>query len=128
MKGIKNPFTGNLSVSRFSSKSDHVLPLQGGMEGSVLTYHCGPDQYPFPVSSRLCGDYEEWSVMRSNNGRQISRAICKGNSLGDDYLWFSIFKCINLSMHPLLLTLDPLFRLSSAPRHPVSGSAPAGSR
>lgn len=58
-------------------KGGNVTYSQGGMEGSVLTYHCGPDQYPFPVSSRLCGDDEEWSVMRSNNGRQISRAICK---------------------------------------------------
>ncbi|XP_034089092.1 complement C2 [Gymnodraco acuticeps] len=58
-------------------KGGNVTYSQGGMEGSVLTYHCGPDQYPFPVSSRLCGDDKEWSVMRSNNGRQISRAICK---------------------------------------------------
>ncbi|KAF3847886.1 hypothetical protein F7725_020914 [Dissostichus mawsoni] len=68
---------GRTGEREMGSKSDHVLPLQGGMEGSVLTYHCGPDQYPFPVSSRLCGDDWEWSVMRSNNGRQISRAICK---------------------------------------------------
>ncbi|MEQ2170110.1 hypothetical protein GOODEAATRI_031930, partial [Goodea atripinnis] len=26
----------------------------GGMEGSVMTYHCDPGKFPFPVSYRVC--------------------------------------------------------------------------
>uniref|UniRef100_A0A7N8WNE2 C3/C5 convertase n=1 Tax=Mastacembelus armatus TaxID=205130 RepID=A0A7N8WNE2_9TELE len=49
----------------------------GGLEGSVLTYHCGPGQYPYPVSSRLCGADGDWAPMRLPNGRSVSRATCK---------------------------------------------------
>ena len=52
---------------------------QGGLVGSVLTYHCGLGKYPFPVSSRLCGANGEWSLMRLANGRPVSQATCKGN-------------------------------------------------
>ncbi|KAA8593795.1 hypothetical protein FQN60_004629, partial [Etheostoma spectabile] len=55
----------------------HVFLVQGGLEGSVLTYHCGPGRYPYPVSHRLCSADGEWSPMRSTTGRLMSRAICK---------------------------------------------------
>ncbi|XP_035010092.1 complement C2 [Hippoglossus stenolepis] len=58
-------------------KGGHVTYTQGGLEGSVLTYHCGPGKYPFPVSSRLCGAIGEWSLMRLANGRRVSQATCK---------------------------------------------------
>lgn len=58
-------------------KGGHVAYSQGGLEGSVLTYHCGPGQYPFPVSYRLCSADGEWSLMRLANGRQVSRVTCK---------------------------------------------------
>ncbi|XP_059187931.1 complement C2 [Centropristis striata] len=58
-------------------KGGNVTYSQGGLEGSVLTYHCGPGRYPFPVSSRLCSADGEWSTMRLTNGRPISRAHCK---------------------------------------------------
>ncbi|XP_039987709.1 complement C2 [Xiphias gladius] len=60
-----------------SIKGGNVTYSQGGLEGSVLTYHCGPGQYPFPVSYRLCGADGEWSLMRIANGRPVSRATCK---------------------------------------------------
>ncbi|XP_031716667.1 complement C2 [Anarrhichthys ocellatus] len=60
-----------------SIKGGHVAYSQGGLEGSVLTYHCGAGRYPFPVSYRLCSADGEWSLMRSTGGRQVSRATCK---------------------------------------------------
>eukprot|EP00064_Thunnus_orientalis_P000310 superscaffoldBa00000015_g310 len=60
-----------------SIKGGHVTYSQGGLEGSVLTYHCGPGQYPFPVSYRLCGANGEWSPMRLATGRLVSQASCK---------------------------------------------------
>uniref|UniRef100_A0A3Q3MAI4 C3/C5 convertase n=1 Tax=Mastacembelus armatus TaxID=205130 RepID=A0A3Q3MAI4_9TELE len=60
-----------------SIKGGHVSYSQGGLEGSVLTYHCGPGQYPYPVSSRLCGADGDWAPMRLPNGRSVSRATCK---------------------------------------------------
>lgn len=51
----------------------------------MLTYHCGPGRYPYPVSRRLCGD-GEWSPMRLTSGRQVSRASCKGDPLDGDAL------------------------------------------
>ncbi|XP_071351960.1 complement C2 [Trachinotus anak] len=60
-----------------SIKGGHVTYSQGGLEGSVLTYHCGPGKYPFPVSHRLCGADGEWSLMRLTNRRLVSRATCK---------------------------------------------------
>ncbi|XP_045928726.1 complement C2 [Micropterus dolomieu] len=59
-----------------SIRGGHVTYSQGGLEGSVLTYHCSQGQYPFPVSHRHCTE-GEWSLMRSANGRPVSRAICK---------------------------------------------------
>ncbi|KAM8769439.1 complement factor B [Acanthopagrus schlegelii] len=60
-----------------SIKGGHVTYSQGGLEGSVLTYHCSLGQYPHPVSNRLCSADGEWSPMRLANGRQVSRATCK---------------------------------------------------
>lgn len=79
VKQIKHLFTGKLHVSLFSSWSTHFFPLQWGLEGSVLTYHCGPGQYPYPVSYRVCSADGEWSPMRSPSHRLVSRATCKGN-------------------------------------------------
>lgn len=61
-----------------------VFLPQGGLEGSVLRYHCGPGKYPFPVSQRHCAADGEWSAMRVANGRPVSVATCKGNVLNDD--------------------------------------------
>ncbi|XP_069003628.1 complement C2 [Embiotoca jacksoni] len=66
----------NCSVTE-SIKGGHVTYSQGGLQGSTLTYHCGPGRYQFPVSHRLCGADGEWSPMRSANGRLVSRATCK---------------------------------------------------
>lgn len=52
--------------------------------GSVLTYHCGPEKYPSPVSYRTCEEHGEWSPMRLASGRLASRATCKGNVDDDD--------------------------------------------
>ncbi|XP_023256313.1 complement factor B-like [Seriola lalandi dorsalis] len=60
-----------------SIKDGHVTYSQGGLEGSVLTYHCGPGKYPFPISHRSCGADGEWSLMRLSDGRPLSRATCK---------------------------------------------------
>ncbi|KAG7479699.1 complement C2-like [Solea senegalensis] len=60
-----------------SIKGGNVTYSQGGQEGSVLTYHCGLDKYPFPVSSRLCGADGQWSLMRSAGGKPVTRATCK---------------------------------------------------
>lgn len=91
MNPIKHLFTGKLHVTYFSSKRDHVFPLQGGLEGSVLTYHCGPGRHPYPVSYRLCSADGEWSPMRLPTGRQVSRATCKGNALDGDA--FNLIQC-----------------------------------
>lgn len=58
-----------------------MFPVQGGLPGSVLTFHCGPGQYPHPVSHRRCGADGEWSPMRSANHRLVSQAICKSTSM-----------------------------------------------
>lgn len=105
-----------------------MFPLQGGLEGSVLTYHCGPGQYPFPVSYRLCGADGEWSLMRIANGRPVSRATCKGNVVDDDgfFMMCTQKDCCSQSefslktplcdflllFSTLLLILHPLFCLS----------------
>uniref|UniRef100_A0A8C9ZPJ9 C3/C5 convertase n=1 Tax=Sander lucioperca TaxID=283035 RepID=A0A8C9ZPJ9_SANLU len=60
-----------------SIKGGHVTYSQGGLEGSVLTYHCSLGRYPYPVSHRLCSADGEWSPMRSTIGRLMSRATCK---------------------------------------------------
>ncbi|KAI3354557.1 hypothetical protein L3Q82_019056 [Scortum barcoo] len=60
-----------------SIKGGHVTYSQGGLQGSVLTYHCDPGKYPFPVSYRLCSADGEWSTMRLANGRQVPQATCK---------------------------------------------------
>ncbi|XP_060901605.1 complement C2-like [Labrus mixtus] len=60
-----------------SIKGGHVTYSQGGMEGSVLSYHCGLGQYPSPVSYRTCSADGEWSSMRLPSGREVSRATCK---------------------------------------------------
>ncbi|KAM4627981.1 complement C2 [Polymixia lowei] len=58
-------------------RGGHVTFSQGGLEGSMLTYHCGPGYYASPVSHRLCNADGEWSTMRLTNGRQVSQATCK---------------------------------------------------
>uniref|UniRef100_A0A672Z461 C3/C5 convertase n=1 Tax=Sphaeramia orbicularis TaxID=375764 RepID=A0A672Z461_9TELE len=60
-----------------SIRGGHVSYSQGGLEGSVLTYHCRPGQYPFPVSLRVCDAHGEWSPMRLTSGRLATRATCK---------------------------------------------------
>lgn len=77
-------------------KGYHVFPQQGGLEGSVLTYDCGPGKYPFPVRYRICGADGDWSPMRLANGRPASRATCKGN-----WILFSCFSCF---LHSLLFS------------------------
>ncbi|XP_032366788.1 complement C2 [Etheostoma spectabile] len=72
----QDPQPPNCSTTE-SIKAGHVTYSQGGLEGSVLTYHCGPGRYPYPVSHRLCSADGEWSPMRSTTGRLMSRAICK---------------------------------------------------
>lgn len=74
----------------------------------MLTYHCGPGRYAFPVSYRLCSADGEWSLMRLANGRQVSRATCKGNVLE-----FSL----KASLCAFIL---PFFPASSAPHPPPS--------
>ncbi|XP_040027987.2 complement C2 [Gasterosteus aculeatus] len=60
-----------------SIKGGHVTYSQGGLEGSVLTYHCGVGRYPFPVSQRLCGADGDWSLVRFTDGRRVHRVTCK---------------------------------------------------
>ncbi|XP_023134907.1 complement C2 isoform X2 [Amphiprion ocellaris] len=72
----EDPQPLNCSVTE-SINGGHVTYSQGGLEGSVLTYHCGPGRYPFPVSSRVCDADGEWSTMRLANGRPVSTAKCK---------------------------------------------------
>lgn len=67
-----------------------MFPPQGGLEGSVLTFHCDPGKYPFPVSDRVCGPDGEWSPMRLANGKQVQHATCKGNEGNDVDDAFSI--------------------------------------
>uniref|UniRef100_A0A8C1AU23 C3/C5 convertase n=1 Tax=Cyprinus carpio carpio TaxID=630221 RepID=A0A8C1AU23_CYPCA len=49
----------------------------GGLEGSVLTYHCKAGHYPFPATQRVCDRDGEWSAMRLLNGQKILKAVCK---------------------------------------------------
>ncbi|KAL1260174.1 hypothetical protein QQF64_008001 [Cirrhinus molitorella] len=48
-----------------------------GLEGSVLTYHCGAGHYPFPAEKRVCDKDGEWSAMSLPNGKGIRNAVCK---------------------------------------------------
>lgn len=58
-------------------KDGNVSYTQAGIPGSVLSYHCGRGQYPYPVSHRHCEEDGEWSTMRLANGRPVSQARCK---------------------------------------------------
>ncbi|KAJ8256548.1 hypothetical protein COCON_G00187000 [Conger conger] len=66
---------------------------EGGVEGSVLTYHCEPGHYAYPTSTRVCSASGEWSVMRQANGRMVAKATCKEMQcpaqlqLDDGVLW-----------------------------------------
>ncbi|KAM8905021.1 complement C2 isoform 9-T10 [Spinachia spinachia] len=60
-----------------SIRGGRVTYSQGGLEGSVLTYHCGPGRYPFPASQRLCGADGDWSPMRLSGGRRVHRVTCR---------------------------------------------------
>ncbi|XP_037534007.1 complement C2 [Nematolebias whitei] len=66
----------NCSITE-SITGGHVTYSQGGLEGSMLTYHCGLGRYPFPVDSRICDADGEWSPMRLSSGILMSRAMCK---------------------------------------------------
>uniref|UniRef100_A0A3Q3BHL8 C3/C5 convertase n=1 Tax=Kryptolebias marmoratus TaxID=37003 RepID=A0A3Q3BHL8_KRYMA len=66
---------GHVTYSQVKTTFQHYQV--GGLEGSVLTYQCGPGQYPFPVSYRICDADGEWSPMRLPSGRLVSRAACK---------------------------------------------------
>ncbi|XP_029964019.1 complement C2 [Salarias fasciatus] len=72
----EDPQPLNCSVAE-SIKGGRVSFSQGGLQGSVLTYHCAPSQYPFPVSYRVCEASGDWSPMRLASGRLVSRATCK---------------------------------------------------
>ncbi|KAF7219489.1 complement factor B [Nothobranchius furzeri] len=73
---LQDPQPLNCSVSE-SIKGGHVTYSQGGLEGSVLTYHCGSGMYPFPVISRTCNAEGEWTSMRLASGKRVSQATCK---------------------------------------------------
>ncbi|XP_072547227.1 complement factor B [Salminus brasiliensis] len=49
----------------------------GGLEGSVLTYHCRVGHYPYPIRRRVCNSKGEWSAMVLPNGKRVSSATCK---------------------------------------------------
>ncbi len=105
MKQIKHLFTGKRDVFLFSSCAECAFPLQEGLEGSELTYHCGPGKYPFPVSHRLCAD-GEWSPMRLVSGRQVSQATCKGNASDGESFNFGN-QCKFLSSSSIVLSVHP---------------------
>lgn len=65
----------------------NLLFMQGGLEGSVLSYHCSPGQYPHPVRYRLCDADGDWSPMRSASGRRVSQATCRGDVLAGNFLY-----------------------------------------
>uniref|UniRef100_A0A3B5L4N1 C3/C5 convertase n=1 Tax=Xiphophorus couchianus TaxID=32473 RepID=A0A3B5L4N1_9TELE len=58
-------------------KGGNVTYSEGGLEGSVMTYHCNPGKFPHPVSDRICGADGEWSPLRLPSGRLVSRPSCK---------------------------------------------------
>ncbi|KAG7267479.1 hypothetical protein CRUP_023133 [Coryphaenoides rupestris] len=58
-------------------RGGNVSYSEGGVKGSMLTYHCSHEYDPFPVSQRLCEADGDWSAMISANGRRVSRATCK---------------------------------------------------
>uniref|UniRef100_A0AAR2JLN0 C3/C5 convertase n=1 Tax=Pygocentrus nattereri TaxID=42514 RepID=A0AAR2JLN0_PYGNA len=58
-------------------KGGSVSYSRGGLEGSVLTYHCKAGHYPYPVNSRVCNSEGDWSVMVLPNGKIVSTATCK---------------------------------------------------
>lgn len=95
----------------------NMLPVQGGLEGSVLSYHCGPGQYPDPLSSRLCGPDGDWSPMRSASGRRVSQATCRGDVPP------ATDSCVHQPCRPIRTLFPP-----TPFRHFVSSSTPAGSR
>uniref|UniRef100_A0A3B3X2T5 C3/C5 convertase n=1 Tax=Poecilia mexicana TaxID=48701 RepID=A0A3B3X2T5_9TELE len=69
---------GPLNCSTMETiKGGSVTYSEGGMEGSVMTYHCDPGKFPHPVSDRICGADGEWSPMRLPSGRLVSRPTCK---------------------------------------------------
>ncbi|XP_066534847.1 complement C2 [Hoplias malabaricus] len=66
----------NCSVAE-TIKEGSVSYSTGGLEGSVLTYHCNVGYYPFPVTKRTCNSNGEWSLMVLPNGKRASTATCK---------------------------------------------------
>lgn len=81
-----------------------MFSFQGGLEGSILTYHCGLGQYPFPVSYRTCNADGEWSPMRLPSGRIVSRATCKGQIFNEHNFPFlyTVFSSLLHPQHALL--------------------------
>ncbi|KAM9468505.1 complement C2 [Clarias gariepinus] len=59
----------NCSVAE-TIKGGSVSYSNGGLEGSVLTYHCNFGYYPYPVSKRVCNPGGEWLI-------RVSTATCK---------------------------------------------------
>lgn len=78
----------------------NLFPPQGGMEGSVMTYHCGPGKYPFPVSFRTCGADGDWSAMRLPTGRLVSWASCKGNFFQESPCTCLLLNLLNAFLSP----------------------------
>lgn len=95
----------------------NMFSVQGGLEGSVLSYHCSPGQYPHPVRYRLCGADGDWSPMRSASGRPVSQATCRGDVLAGN------FSYMHKHYLPIRILLPPM-----PFRHSVSSSTPVGSR
>ncbi|XP_057207733.1 complement C2 [Triplophysa rosa] len=60
-----------------SLKGGTVSYSNEGLEGSVLTYHCKAEEYPYPTAQRVCDRDGQWSAMRLPNGKRIFNAICK---------------------------------------------------
>lgn len=67
----------NCSVAE-TIKGGSVSYSNGGLEGSVLTYHCNFGYYPYPVSKRVCNPGGEWLI-------RVSTATCKGNLINMSY-------------------------------------------
>lgn len=61
-----------------SIKGGTISYTSGGLEGSMLTYHCKAGEYPFPTAQRVCDREGQWSAMRLPNGKRVFNAICKG--------------------------------------------------
>ncbi|XP_067829954.1 complement factor B-like [Heptranchias perlo] len=50
---------------------------KGVVVGSVLRYICPLGFYPYPISSRTCRRYGQWSSMRDPQRRTVRQAVCR---------------------------------------------------